>query len=98
MSRVSPTRLSLSMASSPTKARHAHEDRHAPVRECEHALATDSEGVANTKASASVTRPLPPAGRTAPHPLGLFAGEVRLHHGFDDPLPEKMVQAFEALS
>jgi prevent-host-death family protein len=42
-----------------------------------------------------VARLVPLAARTAPRPLGIWAGRVRIHDDFDAPL-EDFVEAFES--
>lgn len=42
-------------------------------------------------------RPLP-AERKTKRPIGLAKGEIQVHDGFFDPLPEGLLQAFEGRS
>jgi prevent-host-death family protein len=57
--------------------------------------AAAGEEIIIAKAGRPLARLVPLAKRTAPRPLGLFAGEVEVGPDFDDPLPEDLLRAFE---
>jgi prevent-host-death family protein len=59
--------------------------------------AAQGEEIVIAKAGRPLARLVALATRTAPRPLGLFAGEVVLGADFDDPLPDEMRLAFEGL-
>jgi len=60
--------------------------------------ASQGEEIIIAKAGRPLARLVPLAQRTAPRPLGLYAGQVTIGTNFDDPLPEDMLLACEGLA
>ncbi len=57
--------------------------------------AAAGEEIIIAKAGRPLARLVPLAKRTAPRPLGLLAGKVRIGDDFDEPLPEEIMRQFE---
>ncbi|MGD0103093.1 MAG: type II toxin-antitoxin system Phd/YefM family antitoxin [Rhodopila sp.] len=57
--------------------------------------AAAGEEIIIAKAGRPLARLVPLAKRTAPRPLGLLAGQVKVGDDFDDPLPEEIMRHFE---
>lgn len=57
--------------------------------------AAAGEEIVIAKAGRPLARLVPLSKRTAPRPLGTFAGKMKVGADFDDPLPEDMQAAFE---
>jgi prevent-host-death family protein len=57
--------------------------------------AAAGEEIVIAKAGRPLARLVPLAKRTAPRPLGLYAGQVKVGPHFEDPLPESFLRAFE---
>ncbi len=60
--------------------------------------AAAGEEIVIAKGGRPLARLVPLNRRTAPRPLGLLAGQVRVGADFDDPLPDDVLRAFEGLS
>ena len=57
--------------------------------------AAAGEEIVIAKAGRPLARLVPLEKRTAPRPLGMYAGQVTIGPDFDDPLPEEIQAAFE---
>lgn len=57
--------------------------------------AADGEEIVIAKGGRPLARLVPLDRRTAPRPLGRFAGQIHVADNFDDPLPGDVVAAFE---
>lgn len=57
--------------------------------------AADGEEIVIAKGGRPLARLVPLDRRTAPRPLGRFAGQVQVGANFDDPLPDDVMAAFE---
>ncbi len=57
--------------------------------------AAAGEEIVIAKGGRPLVRLVPLHRRTAPRPLGLLAGQVRVGADFDDPLPDNVMRAFE---
>jgi prevent-host-death family protein len=57
--------------------------------------AAAGEEIVIAKGGRPLARLVPLHQRTAPRPLGLLAGQVRVGADFDDPLPDDVMRAFE---
>jgi prevent-host-death family protein len=57
--------------------------------------AAAGEEIVIAKAGRPLARLVPLAKRTAPRPLGLYAGQVKVGPHFEDHLPESFLRAFE---
>jgi prevent-host-death family protein len=60
--------------------------------------AARGEEIIIAKAGRPMARLVPLARRTAPRPLGLLAGKVRVGTDFDEPLPYGFMAAFKETS
>ncbi len=56
--------------------------------------AAAGEEIVIAKSGRPMARLVPLSKRTAPRPLGLYAGEIEISADFDDPLPDDVRQSF----